>query len=42
MSRVTQKQKQKAIEIIEDEVVEFMEKTKKNNDACMSLIKSNS
>lgn len=40
--RVLQKQKQKAVEMMEKEVVECMEKAEKNNDTCMSyVIKSN-
>ena len=40
--RVTQKQKQKAVEMMEKEVIECMEKAEQNNDTCMSyVIKSN-
>ena len=41
-SRVTQKQKQKAVEMVEKEVIECMEKAEQNNDTCMSYVtKSN-
>ena len=40
--RVTQKQKQKAVEMMEKEVIECMGKAEQNNDTCMScVIKSN-
>ena len=41
-TRVTQNQKQKAIEMMEKEVIECMEKAEKHNDTCISyVIKSN-
>ena len=40
--RFTQKQKQKAVEMMEKEVIECMEKAEQNNDTCMIyVIKSN-
>ena len=36
--RVTQKQKQKAVEMMEKEVIECMEKAEQNNDTCMSYV----
>ena len=40
--RVTQKQKQKAVEMVEKEVIECMEKAEQNNGTCMNyVIKSN-
>ena len=41
-TRVTQNQKQKAIEVMEKEVIECMKKAEKHNDTCISyVIKSN-
>ena len=35
---VTQKQKHKAVEMMEKEVIECMEKAEQNNDTCMSYV----